>query len=50
MKANVFSVKTSENVGVSDLAEGGPGRLVVYTEKALVELAGKKESKKEAKK
>lgn len=38
MKANVFSVKNAGNLGVLDLAEGGPGRVTVYTEQAIKDL------------
>lgn len=41
MKTGAFSVKNTENLGISDLAEGGPGRLVVYTEHAIKGLEEK---------
>jgi len=41
MKAGIFSTKNIENLGISDLASGGPGRLVVYTEQAIKDLGEK---------
>ncbi|MEK6840609.1 MAG: 50S ribosomal protein L4 [Nanoarchaeota archaeon] len=41
MKAKIFPAKNTENLGVSDLAEGGSGRLVVYTENSVKELQQK---------
>lgn len=41
MKAGVFSVRSTEKLGISDLAVGGPGRLVIYTENAIRELQEK---------
>ena len=41
MKAKAFPIKNTENLGVSDLAGGGPGRLVIYTENAIRELQEK---------
>jgi len=41
MNAGIFPVKNTENLGISDLAGGGPGRLVVYTENAIGELQKK---------
>ncbi len=38
LKTNAFDVKNAREVSVSDLAKGGLGRLVVYTEKAINEL------------
>ena len=35
---NVFDVVNSENLSVNDLAQGGLGRLVIYTENAIKEL------------
>jgi large subunit ribosomal protein L4e len=39
LKTKSFEVKNSGNLGVSDLARGGPGRLTIYTEQAIKELA-----------
>lgn len=41
LKTNVFEVKNVKNLGVVDLAEGGPGRLTLYTENAIKELEEK---------
>jgi len=38
MKVAGFDIKKALNVGVSDLAKGGPGRITLYTEKAIQEL------------
>jgi len=38
LKTNAFDFKRAGEVSVSDLAKGGLGRLVVYTEKAINEL------------
>jgi len=38
LKTSAFDVKKAKEVSVSDLAKGGLGRLVVYTEKAIKEL------------
>ena len=47
VKTTAFDVKTANTVGVTDLAVGGPGRLTVYTEKAIEDLKTKFEGKKE---
>ena len=41
IKTNLFSVTNSENLGISDLALGGPGRITVYTEQAIKDLEEK---------
>jgi len=41
LKTNVFEVKNVKNLSVVDLAKGGPGRLTLYTENAIRELADK---------
>ncbi len=41
MKTKNFSVKNMENLGISDLAEGGPGRITIYTEQAINDLQEK---------
>ena len=41
MKAKALSVKNTGNLGISDLASGGQGRLVIYTENAIKELKEK---------
>ncbi|MBS3070704.1 50S ribosomal protein L4 [Candidatus Pacearchaeota archaeon] len=38
MKANAFDSSNTENLSVIDLAEGGQGRLTIYTEQAINEL------------
>lgn len=38
LQTNAFDVKKASEVSVSDIAKGGLGRLVVYTEKAIKEL------------
>ena len=44
LKTNAFDVKTVKNLGIKDLAQGGLGRLTVYTEQAIRELASKSTS------
>ena len=41
IKINAFDVVKIENLGVTDLAKGGVGRLTVYTENAMKELGEK---------
>ena len=41
LKTNLFDVKKVQTLGVNDLAQGGLGRLVVYTEDAVKELEGR---------
>jgi len=41
VKANNFDVKNTHNLSVGDLANGGLGRLTVYTENAIRELGEK---------
>ena len=41
LKANILDSKTVDNLGVTDLAIGGPGRLTIYTENAIKELGEK---------
>ncbi|MEK6757938.1 MAG: 50S ribosomal protein L4 [Nanoarchaeota archaeon] len=41
LKTNQFDVATTHNLGIVDLANGGLGRLTVYTEKAIKELGEK---------
>lgn len=38
LKTNAFEVTNTQNLGVNDLAKGGVGRLVVYTENAIKNL------------
>ncbi len=38
LKTNAFEIKNVKNLGVVDLARGGPGRLTMYTENAIKEL------------
>jgi large subunit ribosomal protein L4e len=40
-KANAFDVAKAQNVGIMDLANGGQGRLVIYTEEAIKNLGEK---------
>ena len=40
-KTNAFDVVSANNVGVTDLAKGGVGRLTLYTENAIKELGEK---------
>ena len=40
-KANVFDVKSADSLSVVDLAAGGPGRIAVYTERAIKDLEEK---------
>ncbi|MEX2017352.1 MAG: 50S ribosomal protein L4 [Candidatus Pacearchaeota archaeon] len=46
MKAKVIDSKSVDNLGVADLAKGGPGRIVIYTEKAIRDLQEKLEGKR----
>jgi large subunit ribosomal protein L4e len=41
LKTNAFEVKNTNELGVTNLAEGGLGRLTVYTEEAIKELENK---------
>jgi len=41
IKTKNFSVKNIENLGISDLAEGGAGRITIYTESAIKGLGEK---------
>ena len=41
LKTNIIDVKNTKNLNVSDLASGGIGRLTMYTENAIKELASK---------
>jgi large subunit ribosomal protein L4e len=41
IKTTAFTVKAVQNLGISDLASGGPGRLTIYTEQAVKELGEK---------
>jgi len=41
LKTNAFEVKNVKNLGVTDLAKGGVGRLTLYTEQAIKELGEK---------
>jgi len=47
VKTTAFDVQTVKKLGVNDLANGGVGRLTLYTEKAIEELKNKFEGKKE---
>jgi len=40
-KTNVLDMTNAENIGVLDLAEGGMGRIAIYTEEAIKELGEK---------
>ena len=42
LKTGLFDVMKVKNLGTRDLAQGGLGRLTVYTENAIKELEGKK--------
>lgn len=41
MKSNVFDTKKADSLGIVDLAEGGSGRVTVYTEQAIKDLEEK---------
>lgn len=41
LKTKSFDVKNAKNLGIKDLAKGGPGRLTIYTENAINELQKK---------
>ena len=47
LKINAFDVVQVKTLGVVDLAKGGLGRLVIYTEKAIEDLKNKNGVKKE---
>ena len=40
-QAKIFEIKNTQNLNVNDLAQGGLGRLTVYTENAIKELGEK---------
>jgi len=42
LKTNAFEVVNTKNLGVTDLARGGLGRLTLYTEQAIKDLEGLK--------
>jgi len=42
LKTNMFDVQRADALNVMDLAEGGAGRLVVYTEEAIKDLGDRK--------
>ena len=46
IKANAFDAKNVQNLSVKDLAQGGLGRIVVYTEDAIKDLQHKFEGEK----
>jgi large subunit ribosomal protein L4e len=46
IKTNAFEVVNMNEVGVTDLAKGGLGRLTIYTEKAVEEIKNKFGAKK----
>ncbi|HKL23336.1 MAG TPA: 50S ribosomal protein L4 [Candidatus Nanoarchaeia archaeon] len=41
LKTTAFDVKTVKALGINDLANGAPGRLTIYTEKAIKDLEEK---------
>lgn len=43
LKTKTFDVKNVKNLGVEDLAKGGLGRVVIYSEKAIKYLGGENE-------
>ncbi len=42
LKTNIFDIQNVKNLSVGDLARGGLGRLTIYTEQAIRELANNK--------
>jgi large subunit ribosomal protein L4e len=42
MKSKIYESTSVDNLGVEDLAKGGMGRLVIYTESAIKEMGDKK--------
>ncbi len=46
LKTNAFEIVNVKNLGVEDLAEGGLGRLVIYTESAINELKKREANKR----
>lgn len=47
LKTTAFDVQIAKKLGVNDLANGGVGRLTIYTEQAIKDLKIKFEGKKE---
>lgn len=41
MKAKIIDIRNTENLGITDLASGGSGRLTLYTEQSIKELEEK---------
>jgi len=41
LKTNILEVRNVQNLNLNDLAKGGSGRLVIYTEQAIKNLKGK---------
>ncbi len=46
LKTKLFDVKNARELSVTDLAKGGPGRLVIYTENAIKDLGKRIEGEK----
>lgn len=38
IKTNIMDIQNAKDIGINDLAKGGAGRLVIYTEKAIKDL------------
>jgi large subunit ribosomal protein L4e len=49
LKTKMFEVRKTKNLGIMDLAEGGLGRLTIYTEKAIKDLNEKLKTKENKK-
>ena len=47
IKTNILDVQHAKDLGINDLAKGGAGRLVIYTEKAIKDLKERFEGVKE---
>ena len=45
LKASMVDSMTAEHLGVLDLAEGGPGRITIYTENAINDIKKRTEAK-----
>jgi large subunit ribosomal protein L4e len=45
MKTGAFTIRNAENLSISDLASGGPGRITIYTEQAIKDIQDKFEGK-----
>jgi len=47
IKTNMFDIVNVDNLGISDLAKGGQGRLVLYTKNAITEIEARLKGEEE---